>query len=209
MAAEIELKAHVENIESLRRLLVEKTEYKSAFEKEDTYYFPSEMSELFPLDLSLQRSGFRLRREKRILPDDSENSVILLTHKKKEVRDGIEVNAEKEFEIQASYCHADSNQTAHRTVVEFGQLLEAMGLRPVTSKRKKGWAFCRDGITAELLEVGKLGWFLELEIISESDPKENFEDGKKRLLDFLDSLGIAREAIESRFYSEMLKNETQ
>jgi adenylate cyclase class IV len=45
---------------------------------------------------------------------------------------------------------------------------------------------------------------VELEIIEEVKNEETFTKGKKRLLDFLSGLGIKNEAIESRFYSEML-----
>ena len=187
MATEIELKAHVEEAKSLRSLLSEKAEFKFTFEKEDTYFFPTRL---------------RLRSERRTLPDETEEFKTLLTRKQKEVRDGIEFNDEKEFEIRPS---------AHGTAAEFRELLEALGLRPLSSKRKRGWTFFQDDITAELLEVTGLGWFLELEILAENnndsiETNKRFEEERQRLLDFLDSLGIPREAIESRFYSEMLNN---
>jgi adenylate cyclase class IV len=52
---------------------------------------------------------------------------------------------------------------------------------------------------------------VELEIIvntinDDITIEEVFVQGKKKLLDFLDSLGIKREAIESRFYSDMLNS---
>ena len=192
MATEIELKAHIENHEALKSLLAEKAEYLSAFEKEDRYYFFPEHSKSFP-------SGVRVRREKRTLPDGKETSISCATYKRKEVRDGIEVNDEREFEAQP--------------VEDFEEFLGRMGWKLGAAKKKRGWAFYRDGITAELVEVEGLGWFLELEIITVSYddgistdkiPKVVFTEEKNRLLGFLDSLGISREAIESRFYSEML-----
>ena len=217
MATEIELKAHMskthasQEVESLRSILSEKADYKFAFEKEDTYFFPSGASESFP-------SGLRLRSERRTLPDGTEEFETLLTHKRKKVRDGVEQNDEKEFEIRPSSCRTALNQAAvNQTAAEFRELLEALGLRPLTSKRKQGWAFSRNGIIAELLEVTTLGWFLELEIIAADshenngqgtgiDPEQSYAEGRQRLLDFLDSTGLARETIESRFYSEMLKD---
>lgn len=187
MAAEIELKAHVQDIEKLRKLLSEKAEYLYAFEKEDNYWFGA---------AALPRSGLRVRREKRTYPDGRDESSTLATYKIKEVRDGIEINDEQEFTVEPA--------------LEFEKFLSIVGLKPGVSKQKRGWAFSGRGINAELLEVKGLDWFLELEIIvndpeAVSNRKEAFADEKKRLLDFLDCLGIEKEAIESRFYTDMLR----
>ena len=184
MATEIELKAHIENHETLKNFLDGKAEYLSAFEKADCYYFLPEHSGDFP-------SGVRVRREKRTFPDGTEKSTSYVTYKKKEVSGGIEVNDEREFEV--------------RPTGEFEEFLARTGWKPGAAKKKRGWAFCRDGITAELVEVERLGWFLELEIIAEKISEEILEGERKRLLGFLDSLGVSREHIESRFYSELLK----
>ncbi|MDR0496060.1 MAG: class IV adenylate cyclase [Treponema sp.] len=185
MAIEIELKAHVENYDELKLLLKEKAEYLYAFEKEDNYWKGAD----------LPKSGLRLRSEKRTHPDGTEESVALATYKFKEVREGIEVNDEREFSVDSA--------------AQLENLLKLLALQPCNSKQKIGWAFTHKGITAELLEVKGLGWFLELEITginaADSNSNENFAEGKKRLLDFLDSLDIKREAIESRFYMEMLR----
>ena len=193
MSMEIELKAHIDNHEALKNLLAEKAEYLSAFEKEDRYYFLPEQPYRFP-------SGVRVRREKRTFTDGTEKSTSIVTYKEKMVRDGIEVNDEREFEVQSTE--------------EFEEFLDVMRFKPGTSKKKRGWAFCRDGITAELVEVEGLGWFVELEIIVKSSHadvidtvknlEETFADERNRLLGFLDSLGVSRESIESRFYSQMI-----
>ena len=183
MATEIELKARIENHEALKNLLMEKAKYLAAFEKADCYYFLPELSDYFP-------SGVRVRREKRTFPDGTEKSASCVTYKKKEVKDGIEVNDEREFEV--------------RPVEGFEGFLGRLGFKPGTAKKKRGWAFGRDGITAELVEVEGLGWFIELEIISEKIPETAFAGEKNRLLAFLDNLGVSREAIESQFYSQML-----
>ena len=195
MAVEIELKAHVTNWDALKRLLSEKAEYLWAFEKTDTYWFPEKNS--FPW---FPPSGLRLRREKRCSKKGTETSLCLVTYKNKEVKDGIEVNDEREFEVSAP---------KRQSAVVFEEFLKKIGLIPGSSKKKRGWAFSREGINAELVEVEGLGWFVELEIIdpihADSDMEAAFTEGKKRLLEFLDFLGIEREAIESRFYTEMLK----
>ena len=197
MATEIELKAHVRDSEVLRALLCEKAEYSNAFEKEDQYWsneatFPAQSKPI---------SRLRIRREKHSFPDGREESGCVASYKNKLVRDGIEVNDEREFQVNP--------------VSDFEDFLLKMGFKPGDSKRKRGWAFSYGEINAELVEVEGLGWFVELEILindiqadgmaASGKHEKIFKDSRKKLLDFLDKLGIKRKAIESRFYSDMLK----
>jgi adenylate cyclase, class 2 len=198
LAIEIELKARVKdgarNVEALKRLLSEKAEYLYAFEKDDTYYFPSSPS-------NIPRSGIRLRGESKTFPDGTVKKAAYVTYKAKEVRDGIEVNDEKEFEVRSS---------RYSSIVVFDEFLKLAGLGPGLSKHKRGWAFSKDEINAELLEVEKLGWFLEMEIVVDNVEKDimMIEEKKKRLMEFLSELGIEKDAIESRYYSEMLREQS-
>ena len=182
MATEIELKAHVNDSEELRITLSGKAEFLHSFEKKDCYWFAEKSG--------LPSSGFRIRSEKRSFPDGKEVSLCFATYKNKEVRDGIEINDEREFSVEPA--------------VEFEEFISKLGLKPARSKEKRGWAYSKNGITAELVEVKGLGWFIEMEIISHTANAETFAAGKKRLLDFLAEIGVANDAIESRFYSEML-----
>jgi len=195
LAIEIELKARVkggeQNIEVLKCLLFETAEYQCAFEKEDTYYFPLSPSKI-------PQSGIRLRNESKTLPDRTVKKTAYVTYKTKEVRDGIEVNDEKEFEVSSSQ---------YSPIIIFDEFLKMAGLAPGLSKHKRGWAFSKDGINAELLEVEKLGWFLEMEIVmNDVETDTMIEEKKKQLMAFLSDLGIEKDAIESRYYSEMLKD---
>ena len=181
MATEIELKAHVRDSETLRRLLNEKAKYLGAFEKDDTYWQLPNGSRL------------RVRREKRQLPDGTEEHAVFATRKAKKVRDGIEVNDEREFKVIPGK--------------PFEEFLRETGFKPGFSKQKRGWAFSYREITAELVGITGLGWFIELEILVPDGAARREEAAAKereRLLDFLAELGINQDAIESRFYSEML-----
>jgi adenylate cyclase class 2 len=195
LALEIELKAHVHgDVLKLKRLLSEKAEYLCEFEKDDTYYFPSRPSDI-------PRSGVRLRSESKILSDGAQEKTVYVTYKTKEIRDGIEINDEKEFEVRSSQCRPET---------AFDEFLKMAGLGPGFSKHKKGWAFSKDEIKAEPLDVEKLGWFLELEIVVNDTEVSECKDTvivekRKHLMDFLSDLGIKKGAIESRYYSEMLK----
>lgn len=194
MAMEIELKAHIKDYDALKRVLLEKARYMGSFEKDDTYWYKVSAGQKPGYAASAEGSVIRIRREKRSLPEGSEKKTCIATYKVKEVWDGIEVNDEQEFELVSSSGPEAS---------AFEGFLRRMGLEAGFSKTKRGWAFYHDGINTELSEVVGLGWFLELEILLEGMHITNPENEKKRLLDFLDSLGIEREAIESRYYSEI------
>ena len=200
MATEIELKAHIKNIDELKCILEKKAEYSGKFEKEDTYWIPNGKPDSRPdCDSSLEEryplTKLRLRREKREFPDGRVSSNAFATCKEKRVKDGIEENNEHEFEV--------------RPTEEFEVFLRRMGFKPGASKKKRGWAYRCGEICAELVEVIGLGWFIELEIIlDDARIKENSErasqECRERLLDYLAELGISKESIESRYYTEML-----
>jgi len=191
MATEIELKARVYDSEALKILLYEKAEYVSAFKKEDTYWLLAPGLTALPDPRRL-----RVRREQRSHLDGKTVSATVVTYKLKELRDGMEVNEELEFAVTPG--------------VEFEEFLKSMGFTPGMSKKKQGWDFSRNGINAELVEVESLGWFIELEILAKNtgNPEEVIAEARERLFGFLDELGISRDDIESRYYTEMLKDQT-
>lgn len=188
MTMEIELKAHVRDYEALRLILIEKSEYRMIFEKEDQYWFLEKTPDFPPFSL-------RMRRETRGLPDGTKETLTFATYKIKQVKDGIEINDEREFEIRSSSGPGEA---------EFEELLRRLRLKPGINKRKKGWSFLWEDITAELTEVEGLGWFIELELLADNNREDTVALGREKLLNFLDKIGVERTAIESRFYSEML-----
>ena len=184
MATEIELKARVQDSETIKLLLEEKAKYDGAFEKEDIYWFFDEKPGQKPLKL-------RIRSEKRSLRNGSSELLCFATYKNKKVIDGIEINEENEFEVNPRS--------------EFEAFIKQMGFKPGISKKKKGWAFSLEGINIELSDVEGLGWFVELEIVADNNRPETITESKKQLLNFLSGLDIKKEAIESRHYIDMLK----
>jgi adenylate cyclase class 2 len=185
MATEVELKAHVRDSEALKKSLSGKADFKCAFEKRDVYWFRPEESDL-------RVAKIRVRQEKLSFADGTEKSRCLVTYKAKEENNGIEVNEELEFEVEPAEA--------------FEEFLKTAGLKPGAGKIKRGWGFLKDKITAELVEVESLGWFVELEILVSATSKneKTIKKAKETLLAFLDSLGIERQAIEGRFYLDML-----
>jgi adenylate cyclase class 2 len=181
---EIELKAHVKNLDTVKSRLETLAVYKGSFEKEDAYWFPQTAGSPLP------PSGLRVRKEKDRTPEGTVSAVVHVTYKIKEVREGMEINDEKEFELSQA--------------AEFEDLITMLGLKKGREKTKKGFAYACKRINAELCEVEGLGWFIELEILSENRDRAAVDRARKELLGFLGALGIGEEALESRYYTEML-----
>jgi adenylate cyclase class 2 len=202
MAVEIELKAHVGDPEALKAaisLLVPEMPPPLSFEKDDCYWTAVEASS----SERIPQSGVRLRRESVRRPDGWAEEKVLVTYKSKEVREGIEINDEREFTV------SDGDT--------FGELLKRLGLEPGVRKHKQGWAWTCGNIYAELAEIsgevsGKeqgssarnLGWFLELEILADEAGAETVAAARGELLELLERLKVGKECIEERYYAEML-----
>ncbi|GMO29780.1 MAG: hypothetical protein Ta2F_05200 [Termitinemataceae bacterium] len=190
MAYEIELKAWVDDPELLKQTLMKLAEFKCEYKKEDVYFI-NKTAKLLP-------SGIRIRKETISDAQKKTKETIVVTYKTKEVRGGIEINNENEFEICAL-----NNQTPDKT---FTDLLDLIGFKPAQRKTKNGFAWIYENITAELSLVEKLGYFLELEILSETDAPSVVEKSRAELLAFLEKCGIGKDKIESRYYTEMLNS---
>jgi adenylate cyclase class 2 len=186
---EIELKAHAGSPEALKARLEVLAEYAGAFEKEDAYWFSHKSG------LPVPPSGIRVRREKDTAPGGESSAAVHVTYKAKEVRNGIEINDEREFDVSGAG--------------EFEGLLGLLGLEKGIAKKKTGWAYRHGKINAELCEVEGLGWFIELEILSGKKDGETLDRAREELLRFLGDLGIGEEDLESRYYTEMLTALTQ
>jgi predicted adenylyl cyclase CyaB len=190
MAIEIELKARVDNPGVVREKLDGLALYNGEFLKEDTYWKqenPAKGPETLPL------SGVRIRRESGRDATGEAYRIITVTCKSKETREGIEVNHEREFSVSDAEA--------------FEELLGQLGLKPAIGKRKSGFSWNYNGITAELAEVTGLGWFTELEILAGADEPETVGIARQRLLELLLKLGIGEDRIEPRYYTEMLQTQ--
>lgn len=176
---EIELKAHITDPDALEQavLAVPGSQKIAESVKQDVY-------------LRLEGSPVRIRLR-------DENGTTTLTYKRKETRNGLEVNDEQECIV--------SERTAMET------LLADIGFKPFLTKIKRTRSFTLDNdgeppITAEISLVEPLGWFFELEILlEEADPDEPaIEHARTRLLSLLAVCGVPEKSIEHRYYSEML-----
>ena len=143
----------------------------------------------------------RVRTETREGSAGEVSREVLVSYKVKEVREGLEINDEREFAVSGPDPAAGPD-AGHAV---FEELLRRLGLERRAEKHKQGWAWEYRGITAELSLVRGLGWFVELEILADNDRGETVADARSRLLALLAELGVAAERIESRYYTELLR----
>lgn len=182
MHIEVELKAWVEDAAHLRGWLDSHARFTRTYDKSDLYYGrrPDDRETLFRLRLDGARA--------------------ICTHKDKHIRAGIEENGEIEFGVE----DADA----------FDRFALALGYVHLIRKRKVGRAYSIDDCTVELSEVDSLGHFVEIERLVAPEPPTTDAVPSDRsarvvatravLLNLLDRMGIARECIEPRTYTQLL-----
>lgn len=125
-----------------------------------------------------------------------ENGAIAVTYKRKEMRGDVEVNDEREFSIDAR--------------ASFEALIADLGFKPYISKEKSTKTFAYrapDGteVGIELSLVAGLGWFAELEILADEPSERQTDAARRTLRSTLALMGIPEVAIETRYYTEMLR----
>jgi adenylate cyclase class 2 len=195
----------------LRKILSQISQFRFEYLKEDAYWFPVNCE--VNAENTLPKSGVRIRKETTIHADNSRKTFTLVTYKTKELRQGIEVNQENEFVIAApdgappvSLLGEAADADAGAAVSAFEELLKKLNLKISFTKIKKGYSYTCGTITVELSLVEKLGWFLELEIITEHDDEQTIQSAREALMSFLKKTGIGEDKIESRYYSELLQS---
>jgi adenylate cyclase class 2 len=197
---EIELKAHVASAESTAGRIARFADFLFAYEKEDVYWYNG--SAAIP-------SGVRVRTESRTAADGTCSRCTLVTYKRQEKRGGVEVNEEKEFCVSPPDTHAGDTGRDEAAAAVFRELLTRAGFSAGFTKTKSGscWRCAMPDappVTIELSLVEPLGWFLELEIVQ--DTERRAADARQALYAVLKKAGIPRSCIEPRYYSEMLQN---
>ncbi|MDR2477488.1 MAG: class IV adenylate cyclase [Treponema sp.] len=193
MAFEIEIKARLDNPQPVQERLALLGAYRGSFEKIDAYWVQADTSHAG----GLPPSGLRVRRETGADAEGQSRETVLITYKTKELQSGVEVNNEREFTVSDAAA--------------FEELLRRLGLHPAIQKEKRGRAWqAPDGegepVLAELSLVRDLGWFIELEILAADDYSQTVAQSRRRLLSLLECLGVKPEQIETRPYTELLRN---
>jgi len=184
MAIEIELKARLEESESIKKRLSLLGIFLHSYEKYDSYWVLASDTAFIA----------RIRREKTV-QNGTVNEKTLVTNKIKEIKGGIEINNEQEFSVSSAEI--------------FENFLRQAGMQPQMKKEKHGWAWhikkdAKSPILAELSMVKGLGWFIELELIAHDRSSQTVDSCREKLLSLLAELGVDREKIEDRTYSMLL-----
>ncbi len=178
---EIELKARVKDPSHVESMLNSFAEFKASVIREDLYFANDKINS----------RKIRIRKE----TSDS-GTRWLLTYKKKENvtgQNGISTEVNNEME----------------TTIEDPAVLEQYfldsGFHVAVKKRKevRDWAY--ENATIELCNVPPLGWFLEIEILSESDKPDVVAQAQDKLHEILMKSGLSDSDIENRYYSDLLK----
>lgn len=178
---EIEIKAWAKNPTLTEKHISEFAKFIGQTEKKDTYWH----NEIMKL---------RVRQET--------GKPAIVNFKEKEItKNGLEVNTEKEFSL---------GQIEDTNPIElFESILKMNHFSIFSTKHKitKSWTFDTDNffnVLIELSEVKKLGYFIEIEILSASNEKSLVDKAHQILLETLTKCGIPHSDIESRYYNDML-----
>jgi len=192
MATEVELKAWVDDMESLRSRVAARYPHGGSYIKEDVYYRLGGASPGAGRPSVEKGHGgpeaveFRLRIE-------GERSYV--TAKRKSVVDGVEVNDEIEYAVSSPAA--------------FKRFAEYLGAVEFARKRKRGDRYRAGEATIELSHVDRLGDFIEIERIVEGGGRDRPSGGRIEAADrevraLLDELDIPASKIEPRYYIDML-----
>jgi len=189
---EVELKARVSDRAAVEARVASFAVLEGSVDKLDAYWHGPDWR------LARGKKGFRVRAER-----GPEGGKSLVTFKTKSGEGGIEINRESEFEISDAEV--------------FTEFVLRLGCEPFYKKRKlgnryrvdpcdraQGGTACGGSATIELVEVEGLGQFIEIEILLEDDDPASIALAQGELRGFLARAGVPPEAIEARYYSELL-----
>ena len=179
---EIELKAHVDDRDATIAKINTFASFCGKVQKSDTYY---------KLIQGERKISARIRTE-----SSDSAAKTLLTYKRKELR--IDENGTKTEVNDEKECELSDPEPLIALFIDIGF--------EISLKKEKsvmGWTY-KDA-HLELCNVPPLGDFLEIEIISPANDSQTVKACQQKLQDILAKSGIAKEKIEERYYSDMLR----
>lgn len=146
-----------------------------------------------------ETTGLKVRlRTEQIIQTENTNDLrkTIVTYKKKELQDNTEVNEEYEFSITERSS--------------FEAFLHDLKFIPDIEKTKDtllfSYHYSNDfPVLIELSYIPILGYFIEIEIISEKKDKDYINKARKVLFSTLKLCEIPETNIETRFYTDMLR----
>lgn len=195
---EIELKAWVDDVSATEEKINQFAKYIGLTEKHDTYW-----------RLKESENGIRIRQET--------GKPITATWKQKNLlQNKIELNTEREFIIGSTDFVNDTipneknAEALKNSLANFEDFLKLSGFEIHLQKYKstKTWHHKTDEfnlITIEISYVETLGYFIEIEILSEKNDDKTVTKAQNCLHETLQKCGISKEKIETRYYWQLLK----
>lgn len=120
----------------------------------------------------------------------SEEEAPTLHLKRKKMKQGIEMNDEIDLSIQSSKAALN--------------LLRKVGIKMPLKKIKRGEVYQYGRNQIELNYISKLGYFLEIENVVESEAQ--IPQAKKELFEVFKTLGFKPKDFEHKYYLELLAN---
>ena len=195
---EIELKAWVDDVPATENKINEFAKYIGLTEKHDTYWRKKNTE-----------VGIRIRQET--------GKPIIATWKQKNLKDGsVEINTEREFVIGSTEFTNDTipndkNAESLKNALDtFEIFLKTSDFEISLQKYKstKTWHYQTEEfnlITIEISYVEFLGYFIEIEILSEKNDDETISIAQNCLHQTLQKCEISKDRIETRYYWQLLK----
>lgn len=177
---EIEIKARAADPDSVRKRLDSFAAFSGSVVRDDTYYTHPKI-----------KNKIRFRKE---TGDDGVQW--LVTYKKKENRispDGMTTEVNEELE------------TLVQDPVPLVKFLEDSGYEIHLQKHKEVYHWKFEDANIELCLVPPLGWFLEIEILSEKNDADTVAKIQQELKYILLKAGLEEKDIEKKYYSELLR----
>ncbi len=169
---EVESKVNVKNLSEARKNIKKIAKFVRIEKKVDDYY-------------SLERGHYpkkslRLRKKGNNVEVNFKRAI---SYKK-----GVWAKEEVEFHV------SDINN--------FFNLLQNFGFEKWLRKEKRTELYkTKDGVSIELNNVKNLGWFIEIEILCDSN---NVKDARKRVKEIMKKLSVKKRTLEKKGYTKLL-----
>lgn len=190
---EIELKAHVQDRRETIKNLEKFASFYGAVEKYDSYYENTVNGKT--IKVRIRKEMPFSTEEVDYSPNIATGKSVVFTYKQKELHseNGIPIEVNNEHETFLSDAEPVES------------FLADTGFTPSLTKHKivLSWQF--DGALLELCSVDRLGDFIEIEILTETNDTHQVEQAQARLRKLLSKCGVSEYQIEKRYYSQMLE----
>ena len=175
---EVEAKIKIENPDKLRKKISEITKIKKEEVKIDYYYTLEKNKSKYP------KKSLRVRK--------INHSYQINFKQKLSYIKGIYAKDEREFEVT--------------DIKNFLNLIKDFGFRLWLIKEKYSESYeIKKNFHIELNNVKSLGWFIEIEYLSD---KKNIEKARKEILEVIKKLSLQKEKIIREGYTKLLWNKT-